>query len=389
MTWCPPIPALAYDPLGRPIVSVLTKRTYAIRPDGRTVVADEPLPLDTTDQPPAPGYDPSWRGEIDGAPYKIATDVVLFGEAHAPGGACTSMAVEVGLPELQRLIRLWVTGDRRCAYRPGGAPAVSDPEPFETMPLGYDRAYGGVDPHVEFPAPPVDGAEALAMLMTIPGAYPRNPVGRGFAVGNRKERIDGLALPNIERADRPLRADLIVCPDMREWARQPLPAGLGWIDPAWFPRGAFGCALPLFPAPADTAEVELGFLPPDFNQRFALPAAAEDLRFDYRLFNGASLGLAVPLLRGDEVITTVGLTPEGRCDFRLPGDRPRVLMRLGGRPLETELAAHTVGVLMAERLVYVVWRASALLPDDFRPRTATFADPSLTGLDGFEVSISS
>ena len=387
MTWCEPLPVLAYDSAGRSILSVLTKRTYRIREDLRLVVADEQLPLDTTDVPPANGYDPSWRGEIDAAPYKVATDVVFFGQAHAPGGKCTSMDVEVGLPHIQRQIRLKITGDRRCAYRRGQVPAISDPEPFATMPLGYDRAYGGVDPLVQPPRPPVDMAEALAMLVTLPGAYPRNPVGRGFVVGDRAEAIDGLRLPNIERADQLLRADRIVCADMRQWHRQPLPAGLGWVDPGWFPRCVFGCATPLFAPPADVAEVRLGFLPPDYTERFRMPTALEDLRIDYRLFNGASLGLAVPPMRGDEPITTKGLSPSGTLNFRLPGDRPQVRLSLRGMPLQPTLALHTVGVLTEERLVYLVWRASAELPADYAPRTATFAAPNLDGLDEFQISV--
>lgn len=383
MTWCPPLCAIVHDLDGEAIVSVLTKRTYQIRPDGRLVVADEPLPLDCTEAPPAPGYDPSWRGEIE-PPLKVATDVVVFGQAHAPGGSCRVMDVEVGLPQLSRTLRLRVTGDRRCGYRPGAAPAVSDPEPFETMPLGYDRAYGGVDPGVDFP-PPADGAEALGMLMTAPGAYPRNPVGRGFAVGNHPAHIDGLALPNVERADQPLRPDRIVCPDMRQWPRQPLPAGLGWVDPGWFPRCVFGGALPMFAAPPDVAEVGLGVLPADFATRFG--PGPQGPRLDYRLFNGASLGLVVPSLRGDEAIVTAGLCPEGSLSLRLPGDRPRVLIRLAGRALETQLRVQTVGVLTDERLVYLVWRASAPLPPDHTPRLATFAEPELTGLEDLEVQV--
>jgi len=387
MTWCEPISVLAYDSVGRPILSVLTKRTYRIREDLRLVVADEQLPVDTTDEPPANGYDPSWRGEIDVAPYKVATDVVFFGQAHAPGRACTSMEVEVGLPHIERQIRLQITGDRRCAYRRGREPSISDPEPFETMPLGYDRAYGGVDPRVQHPHPPVDMAEALAMMMTVPGAYPRNPVGRGFVVGDHAEMIDGLRLPNIERADQRLRADRIVCPDMGKWDRQPLPAGLGWVDPGWFPRCAFGCAMPLFAPPADVAEARLGFLPPDFTERFRVPTTAEDLRIDYRLFNGASLGLAVPPMRGDETITTKGLSPSGTLNFRLPGDRPKLVLTLRGTPLQTDLGLHTVGVLTDTRLVYLVWRVSAELPAAYAPRNATLAAPDLEGLEDFQIAV--
>lgn len=385
MTWCSPISTFANDPLGRPIASTLTKRTYQIRADGRLALAEQPLPLDTTDEPLPPGYDPSWRGEIDGAPFKAATDVVVFGKAHAPGGTCHTMQVEVGLPDLGRTIRLQVTGDRHCTYRPHAVPAVSAPEPFETMPLDYNRAYGGVDPEVDFPAPPFDGAEALGMLMMPAGAYPRNPVGVGFATSNRPELIDGLRLPNIERADQPLRPDRIICPGMAMWHQQPMPAGLGWVDPGWFPRCVFGGALPLFEAPVGVAEATMGILPSDFAQRFA--PTPEGPRLDYRLFNGASLGLVVPHLRGDEVITTKGLSPTGALNVQLPADRPRLYMRLRGQPMTTELAIHTVGLLAEERLLYVVWRASALLPANYTPRMATLAEPALTGLEDLQVDV--
>jgi hypothetical protein len=227
MTWCSPICAFAYDLQGRPILSALTKRTYEVRDHGRLTLAEQPLPLDTTDEPLPRGYDPSWRGEIDAAPYKPATDVVVFGRAHAPGGSCRSMDVEVELPELSRTIRLRVTGDRYCTYRVHAPPIVSPPEAFETMPMGYDRAYGGVDHGVDFPAPPADVAQALAMLMTAPGAYPRNPAGVGFVTRNSPETVDGLRLPNVERADQPLRPEQIVCPGMQMWHRQPMPAAWG------------------------------------------------------------------------------------------------------------------------------------------------------------------
>lgn len=265
------------------------------------------------------------------------------------------------------------------------------------MPLGYDRAYGGVDPRVDYPATPADGEDALGLLMTVPGAYPRNPVGRGFVVGNAPERIDGLRLPNVERVDQQLRPERIVCADMRQWARQPVPGGLGWVDLGWFPRCVFGGALPLFPAPPDVAEVGLGVLPADFATRWGPgrrglgpddPAdVLADLVIDHRLFNGASLGLVVPPLRGDEAIVTTGLCPEGQLALRLPADPPRVHLRLAGRPLEVRLMIHTVGLLVDERLVYLVWRASAPVPADHALGRATFTDPDRTGLEELEILV--
>ena len=385
MTWCPAVSCLASDLEGRTIVSVLTKRTYAIGPDGHTVVADEQLPLDTSEDPPQ-AYDPTWRGELDVAPYKVATDVVVFGRAYAPGGSCTQMQIEVALPQHQRASRLLVTGDRRCSWRSDGTPAVSKPAAFETMPLGYDRAYGGVDPSVEHPSLPRDIEEALAQLMSAPGAYPRNSVGRGYVVHNRPELIDGLLLPNIERVDSLLRPERIVVGDHARWHRQPLPGGFGWFDVGWFPRCVFAGALPNPPAPADVAEAVLGFLPQDHARRFR--ATPEGLPFDHRLFSGASLGLAVPYLRGDEILTARGLTVSGDFALRLPGDRPNVLVRHAGRLLTVQCVPHTVALLVDERLVSLVWRASAVLPPSFEPRMPTYEHPDATGLEDLEIVLS-
>jgi hypothetical protein len=383
MSWTAPISCLTVDPQGRTILSVLSKRTYAIWPDGRTVVADEQLPLDTSMEPVANGYDETWKAELDVAPFKTATDVLVFGRAHAPHGSCQQMQVEVGLPHLRHALRYNVIGDRRCGYNAMGPPHVSAPEPFETMPLGYDRAYGGVDLSIEHPEPPRDLEEALAMLVSPPGAYPRNPVGRGYVVNNRPELVDGLLLPNIERIDQLLRPEWILVGQPGRWHHQPLPAGFGWVDPSWFPRCAFAGAYPLFPAPSNVAEVVVGHLPEDFLQRYAPTDYGP--RFDFRFFNGASLGLAVPYLRGDEVITTRGLTPAGDFALRLPGDRPQPVARYRTRPLTMEVVPHTVAVMVEERCVSMVWRASAVLPRDFTAPTPSPMQPDITGLEEFEL----
>ncbi|MBK8262297.1 MAG: DUF2169 domain-containing protein [Nannocystis sp.] len=372
MNWSPHISCLALDADGRPLVSVLTKRTYALRADGRAVPAEAQLPLDTTADPPTGGYDPSWRAELDVAPFKVATDVVVFGRAYAPGGSCVQMQVEVELPHLGRASRLLVTGDRRCSWRSGGAPAISPPEPFETLPLGYDRAYGGVDPTVGHLGPPRGAEEALRQLMSVPGAYPRNPAGRGYVVHNRPELVDGLLLPNIERPDSLLRPDRVVVGDPRGWHRQPLPGGFGWLDVGWFPRCAFAGAFPAATPPSGVAEAALGHLPADYIRRLA--GAEEGYRLDPRLFNGASLGLTTPHLRGDEVIVTRGLCREGELAARLPGDRPDVRVRAGGRSLPVDLVPHTVALLVEERLVSLVWRASAALPTGWRPGRPSLDD---------------
>lgn len=200
------------------------------------------------------------------------------------------------------------------------------------------------------------------MILQPAGIYPRNPAGRGYAVYNRPELIDGLRLPNVERPEQRLRADRILVEDPRLWWRQPLPAGFGWFDISWFPRCVFAGALPFFPASPDAAEVKLGFLPPDFASRFATPEG-EAPGLDHRLFSAASPGLTVPYLRGDETLLTAGLSAEGPFNVRLPGDRPDIRILCGNRPLPVDVVPHTVALLPEERRMFVVWRGSAQVPD--------------------------
>ena len=91
-------------------------------------------------------------------------------------GGHSRRELEVGfrVGPVQKVLR--VIGDRS-----GARWAPSSPQPFEKMPLVYERAFGGVDPQVEEPERDWDW---------------RNPVGTGFAVS--RGNADGLALPNIE-----------------------------------------------------------------------------------------------------------------------------------------------------------------------------------------------
>src|SRR5690349_847154 len=100
----------------------------------------------------------SLRYESDMALGKLATDVVLHGTAYAPGQRPTqTVDVTLSLGPIRKTLR--VVGDR--SYKQGQS-TPSAPLPFVTMPLSWERAFGGVDPE--------DGS-----------AYAFNPVGTGFS----------------------------------------------------------------------------------------------------------------------------------------------------------------------------------------------------------------
>ncbi len=90
---------------------------------------------------------------------------------------------------------------------------------------------------------------------------------------------------------------------------------------------------------------------------------------DFRFFNGASAGLSLPFLNGDEVVRTSNLSPEGRLDFRLPGDVPRIGLDIGSGIEAPEVVLQTVQIRMEERQVDLVWRAAVPYPGrDWLPR---------------------
>lgn len=331
------------DDAGGHVFSVLVKRTYRFAPGGVAERCEADQPLRLLDEYYDDG-DPEWatvRHESELAPFKPATDVVVVGSAHAPGGVPTArMMVGVRVGAAQKL--LIVTGDRRCHYRAGAAPAFGEPAPFTTMPVRYERAYGGQDDRTS---------------PDLPFIYPRNPMGTGVVMRNVREVVEGLALPNVEDPDDQLTPERLFIHEPARWPLQPLPQGLGWRQRAWYPRSALVGSYPPFLDPGTvTAEERLGLLPAD---HVALAKQGRLKPLVAQFNNGASLGLVLPDLRGDEPVTLGGLSPEGVLRFALPGDTPRVVLDIGRGEESPTPKLHTVSIRPDDREVDLVWRAAA------------------------------
>lgn len=330
----------------RPIFSVLVKRTYEIQPGRRAARAEVDRPLLEGNRYRDEG-DPevaTVQYESDLAPFKPMTDVVVIGKAYAPHGRPISlMDCVVQVARTRKVVR--VIGDRRCVFRAGRAPAWTDPEPFVELDVCYERAYGGAD---------------LRSDPAIPFYYPRNTKGRGLALKNVPEVVDGLRLPNFEDPHDLLTPDRVVLDRRSCWNRQPLPQGFGWFEKIWYPRCSFVGAVP---GDVDLGEPlreeALGLVPRGqvaLARQFKLPS------FDVRFNNGASPGLALPHLAGHERITLIRLTRDGALEFDLPGDPPRILLdiSLGENVLTPVL--HTVCVRAEEMQVDLVWRGAQEYP---------------------------
>ena len=259
------------DEAMQPVCTILLQASWGIGVNGTLERLADPVPIDLAGSHHGDPATSSVRMEAPIAFFKPRTDVVMLGHAHAPSAGASEAQVGLRIGPLQKIVR--VSGDRVMS-RTLGRHAMSRPQPFETIPLVYERAFGGTDTREA-----VDGV--------LRGDV-RNPVGQGWRDPKLPEE-DEVAVPNIEDPEHPFI----------EYGQTPPPAGFGFIAPHWQPRAAF----------AGTYDEVW-----DQSRKPLLP-----LDFDRRFFNAASHGLVAPgYLRGDEAAVILNASPEGRLDLQLP-----------------------------------------------------------------------
>ena len=327
------------------VFAVLVKRSYAIR-NGQPLAEAPAEPFLQTDLYHEPG-DPeicTIRREEERAPWKLATDVVVLAEAHPPEGR-PAQQTTIGVEVAGRRRVLSVTGDRKAIHRGGHTPNFTDPRPFTTMPMRYERAYGGAD---------------LRSLPEAPFHYPRNTHGRGVALRNNAEAVEGLPLPNIEDPEDLLTPERLVMGEPARWNDMPMPAGIGFLHRTWYPRCSFVAALPPY-VDVDTVlrEELLGLVP---KGQIALGRAFRLPSFDLRFHSAASLGLVVPDLAPGAAIRLARLSPEPMLSFTLPLRWPRIGLDIGPGMRELPSALHTVLVDVAALQVHMIWRGAQAYP---------------------------
>jgi uncharacterized protein YjbI with pentapeptide repeats len=248
----------------------------------------------------------------EGIPRSRA-EFLVVGACHQPGGvARPTCPVRVRVGNLEK--QVYVIGDRVWNH---GVP--SPPQPFTSMPLVWERAYGGE-------------------------GFAKNPVGKGF----RPTTQDGRpvhAMPNVEAP-----GSLIDSPSQR-----PEPAGLGPIDFTWPQR--FSRA-----GTYDQRWLETRF-----------PGYADDL--DWRIWNLASSDQQrdEPWV-GDEPVLIENMHPEKpRIETRLPELIARAFVaRLGreARLVEVPMQLRAVWLFPhREQGILIFQGAVRVLEDDARDIT--------------------
>jgi hypothetical protein len=256
-----------FDEHGAEVVVVLAKASFLRRGDA-LVRAEVPSPVRLADVPMHPeaeaeGRSSSVRYPSDLGGEKPGADVVVVGSAFSPRPVHSA---EVAVRAPGRTLSLRIFGERTF-YKGAGGLTLGPAARFESAPVTYERAYGGVSR---------DGS-----LLDW-----RNPVGRG--VHRSASELEGQLAPCVEDPAHPIQG-----------TEASIPAGFGALPSWWLPRSAF----------AGTAD--------EAWQRARMPLPPAD--FDRRFHQVACPGLQLdrPLRAGD-VLATQGLCAAGLFDVTVP-----------------------------------------------------------------------
>jgi hypothetical protein len=266
------------DADGAEVWVVAVKATYDILPDGSLRVSPGQPPVNT-----GPGKHPgleSLQHETDLGPSKAATDIILNGHAFAQSERPVfELTVGFRVGTLLRSAR--VHGDR--FWQPGLLfSAASQAVPFLSMPLVYERAFGGDSPDSK--------------------RNSGNPVGRGIVPAK-----DGRTwLPNIETPDNPVR----------DAGDSPPVTGFGAIPVHWPGRRRYAGTYD-----REWLENRRPLAPRDLDPRFWQIAPPEQQ--------------VTGRLRGGEEVVLVNLTRPGYAqDGRLAFHLPRISLAFETRFLD-------------------------------------------------------
>lgn len=286
---------------------VVIKGTFDILPDGSTRVAAEQLPVSILPQHHgAPGQS-SLRLDTDLLRAKPSTDIIVSGSAHAPQHRpVEQIDVSLRMNTFEKTVRVY--GDRVfkrgiVGVKPGA------PQPFVTIPLVYERAFGGAD---------LSGADGERHDWDE-----RNPVGVGYAT--YASHLIGKPAPNLEYPPG---------------SSAEIPAGFGPVAPHWRPRRGWAGTY-------DKAweEQRKPLLPDDLDDRYFLSAPHDQQPPTH--------------LSGGEPVELRHMTPQGVLRFALP----RVVLGFEtvfdtGAPVMHRQVLHSVIIEPDFPRVCMVWQTS-------------------------------
>ncbi len=238
---------------------------------------------------------------------KPASDIIVIGNALSPDQqAVKQLDVTVNVGEVKKTVRVF--GDR--FWRNGKITAA---EPFQIMPLTYERAFGGeyfVDDEIEL-------------------IEEKNPVGTGFAGKSSQLEMNDVALPNLEDPDNLIRLH----------SDTPEPACFAIISPGWQNRvnyaGTYDEAWQTGRAP---------YLPLDYDRRFFNLAHNDLIYTDY--------------LQGGEAVYISNMHSSGDLQFNLPMINPIAEIEIRTKKLHIPFDMETLQIEPNQLKLTMIWRAA-------------------------------
>ncbi|NTX05824.1 DUF2169 domain-containing protein [Myxococcus sp. CA040A] len=315
------------DKMGERHWTVVAKGTFNINDDGSVRLAKEQVaPLLTPEYRGTPGQS-SLLYDADMTPSKPGTDIILNASAYVSGGtSATEAPVAVRALTRNRLLfdkRLLVHGERRYR-RVFGQVRPSSPAPFRSLPIVYERAYGGFDD-----TDPEGRRQKL---------FPSNPIGTGMAA--RSEHLVDKPVHNVEYLGGHTKTT----------------AGLGAICSYWSPRRELAGSYD------DTwTRSRKPLLPWDHDERHHLCAPA-----DQQLMPHPPMDLRFEL---------VNLTPKGLLRLALPlvylAFTTRFARYRNKAPVEHRARLHTVIIEPDKAKLILVWHTSLACHHDIDDIDAT------------------
>lgn len=315
-----PVDVVIYaPPEGRRTAIFTGKATFSFTDAGRvSLELDHPVPLWAEDEETELGLLP--RDSLPRCDPMF--EVILLGRAHAPHGQpVEQMMVTLAVGEERRWLtvfgnRVWVGEEREAA--------ISAAEPFVTMPLTWQRAFGGKQGVLVDQESPIDVID------------PTNPDGKGFDhIGQARQTAELFRppppypqfdpvreLPNLEDPHHPIE----------RWEDAPLPA-------CWAA------------ARLDSAIV-VERLRRAREARPDEPVTIGSPEFMHRAHPDWVIGLPPE----GAPVEMDGLLPTGPVRFRLPSLRVVLDARIGDEESRLELVPRALVLLPEEHRFYIVYR---------------------------------
>ena len=351
--------SVGLEPSGREHMIVVIKRALAFpEEDGGVCTWSEgDVELVMADEfTGEPGFSAVVR-EADFALKKQLCDVTLTGFAHTPGGRpMERLRVGLAIGPIAKAIDM--VGNR--VWEPLVMSAEpSETEPFTSLPISYDYAFGGIDDLYEDE--------------DLHHAYLPNPVGRGWYRFRNRSLLEGKPLPNCEAPGEETEVP---------WEDY-TPASFGPIGRAWPGRAELAgtyddeWVADVFPfLPDDFDERYYQCAPPD--QRMPHAVGAEEIKLQHVVPDAPPLvtmtlpDLSMPVVfvhkrKGDIEVQTVTDTIEIEPELRRISIVSRATL-----PIDRDI--FEVSKIIAGKRPKAYWRARSL-GKQYRPLRGLGADP--------------